>query len=124
VWVTGIPVDAELSEIRELFVKYGILAEELDTGKPRIKMYSDENGNFKGEALVVYYRPESVGLAIQCLDETEFRLGSNNPSGPMRVQVADFSYKREKEVEPKATMTAQEKKKLKERAERLNKYVC
>ncbi|KAJ5211150.1 Nucleotide-binding alpha-beta plait [Penicillium cf. griseofulvum] len=121
VWVTKIPADAELSEIRELFVKYGILAEELDTGKPRIKMYTDEHGNFNGEALVVYYRPESVDLAIRCLDETDFRMGSSNPSGPMRVQAADFSYKREKDVEPKATMSVKEKRKLKERAERLNK---
>ncbi|KAJ5360757.1 Nuclear mRNA splicing factor-associated protein [Penicillium concentricum] len=121
VWVTKIPTDAELSEIQELFVKYGILAEELDTGKPRIKMYTDENGNFNGEALVVYFRPESVNLAIQCLDETDFRMGTRNPSGPMRVQAADFSYKREKDVQPKVTMTMKEKKKLKERAERLNK---
>ncbi|KAJ5862201.1 hypothetical protein N7455_006269 [Penicillium solitum] len=121
VWVTKIPLDAELSEIQDLFSKYGILAEELDTGKPRIKMYTDENGNFKGEALVVYFRPESVKLAIDCLDETDFRLGPHNPAGPMRVQTADFSYKREKDVEPKVTMTAKEKKKLKERAERLNK---
>ncbi|KAJ5516357.1 hypothetical protein N7527_007917 [Penicillium freii] len=121
VWVTKIPLDAELSEIQDLFSKYGILAEELDTGKPRIKMYNDENGNFNGEALVVYFRPESVKLAIDCLDETDFRLGPHNPAGPMRVQTADFSYKREKDVEPKVTMTAKEKKKLKERAERLNK---
>ncbi|KAJ6143812.1 Nuclear mRNA splicing factor-associated protein [Penicillium samsonianum] len=121
VWVTKIPGDADLSEIHELFSKYGILAEELDTGKPRIKMYTDENGNFNGEALVVYFRPESVNLAIQLLDETDFRLGRPNPSGPMRVQAADFSYKREKDVQPKVTMTMKEKKKLKERAERLNK---
>lgn len=123
-WATKIPGDADLSEIHELFSKYGILAEELDTGKPRIKMYTDENGNFNGEALVVYFRPESVNLAIQLLDETDFRLGRPNPSGPMRVQAADFSYKREKDVQPKVTMTMKEKKKLKERAERLNKYVC
>ncbi|KAJ5154912.1 Nuclear mRNA splicing factor-associated protein [Penicillium coprophilum] len=121
VWVTKIPTDASLSEIQELFVKYGILAEELDTGKPRIKMYTDESGNFNGEALVVYFRPESVNLAIQCLDETDFRMGAPNPSGPMRVQAADFSYKREQDVQPKVTMSMKEKKKLKERAERLNK---
>ena len=122
-WVTKIPRDAELSEIHQLFSKYGILAEEVDTGKPRIKMYTDENGNFNGEALIVYFRPESVDLAIQCLDETDFRMGPRDPNGPMRVQVADFSYKREQDSEPKV-MTAKEKKKFKERAERLNKCVC
>ena len=121
-WVTNIPSDATFSEIHEAFKKYGILAEELDTGKPRIRMYNDENGNFNGEALVVYFRPESVTLAIQLLDETDFRLGKPNPCGLMRVQEADFSYKREQETEPKV-LTTKEKKKLKERAERLNKYV-
>ncbi|KAJ5940779.1 hypothetical protein N7516_000947 [Penicillium verrucosum] len=121
VWVTNIPHDAELSEIYQLFSKYGILMEELDTEKPRIKMYNDENGNFNGEALVVYFKPESVKLAIDVLDETDFRLGTRNPDGPMRVQEADFSYKRHKDVEPKATMTAKEKQKFKERTERLNK---
>ncbi|KAJ6167436.1 hypothetical protein N7497_000279 [Penicillium chrysogenum] len=120
VWVTNIPRDAELSEIRDLFSKYGILAEEVDTGKPRIKMYTDEDGNFNGDVLVVYFKPESVDLAIKWLDETDFRLGPRDPNGPMRVQVADFSYKREQDSEPKV-MTAQEKKKFKERAERLNK---
>lgn len=122
-WVTNIPRDAELSEIRDLFSKYGILAEEVDTGKPRIKMYTDEDGNFNGDVLVVYFKPESVDLAIKWLDETDFRLGPRDPNGPMRVQVADFSYKREQDSEPKV-MTAQEKKKFKERAERLNKCVC
>ncbi|CAI7613261.1 unnamed protein product [Penicillium glandicola] len=121
VWVTNIPRDAQLSEIQEVFAKYGILAEELDTGKSRIKMYTDENGDFKGEALVVYFRPESVNLAIQLLDDTDFRLGLRDPSGPMRVQAADFSYKRDQDVQPKVTMSQKEKKKLKERAERLNK---
>ncbi|KAJ5789967.1 uncharacterized protein N7518_006978 [Penicillium psychrosexuale] len=120
VWVTNIPTDATFSEIHESFKKYGILAEELDTGKPRIVMYNDENGNFNGEALVVYFRPESVTLAIQLLDETDFRLGVPNPCGLMRVQEADFSYKREQEAEPKV-LTTKEKKKLKERADRLNK---
>ncbi|KAJ5950353.1 Nuclear mRNA splicing factor-associated protein [Penicillium vulpinum] len=121
VWVTNIPTDASLSEIQQVFEKYGILAEELDTGKPRIKMYNDENGNFKGEALVVYFRPESVNLAIQVLDETDFRLGHHDPSGPMHVQEADFSYKRQNNVQGKVTVTMKEKKKLKERADRLNK---
>jgi HIV Tat-specific factor 1 len=45
-------------------------------GEPKIKIYRDEEGQAKGDALVTYYRPESVSLAIQLLDGTELRLGS------------------------------------------------
>jgi HIV Tat-specific factor 1 len=97
-----------------------MLAEELDTGKPRIKMYNDDDGSFKGEALIVYYRPESVGLAIQMLDDTDFRLGIPDPSGKkMRVQEADFSYKREQAAPTK--MTRKEKKKIQELREKMER---
>ena len=36
-------------------------------------MYVDDQGNFKGDALVVYFRAESVKLAVQMLDDTQFR---------------------------------------------------
>jgi HIV Tat-specific factor 1 len=75
-----------------------MIAEEIDSGESRIKMYEDEKGAFKGDALIVYFRPESVELAIQMLDDTEFRLGSPGPNGNMRVQIADSSYKRQKEA--------------------------
>ena len=57
-------------------------------------MYNDEHGNFKGEALVVYFRPESVALAIRMLDESDFRHGVPGPNGQMRVQEADSSFKK------------------------------
>lgn len=82
-------------------------------------MYLDDNGKFKGEALVVYFRPESVNLAIQMLDETEFRLGVPGPLGPMKVQPADFSYKSQKDAPPKTNM--RDKKKIIERTQKLNK---
>jgi HIV Tat-specific factor 1 len=78
--------------------RLSMIAEEIDSGESRIKMYEDDNGAFKGDALIVYFRPESVELAIQMLDDTEFRLGSQGPNGNMRVQVADSSYKRQKEA--------------------------
>ena len=57
-------------------------------------MYKDESGNFKGEALVVYFRPESVALEIKMLDESDFRHGVPGPNGQMRVQEADSSFKK------------------------------
>ncbi len=59
---------------------------EDDQGKPRFKMYyDDKTGMFRGEALVVYFKPESVELAINMLDETNMRaaIGQTSSSGPI-----------------------------------------
>ncbi|KPI42193.1 Splicing factor U2AF-associated protein 2 [Cyphellophora attinorum] len=100
-YVTSIPLDADKDEIKHVFGKMGVIAEELESGEPRIKMYEDEKGQFKGDALVVFFRPESVDLAVQMLDDTEFRLGTQGPNGNMRVQAADFSYKAQQEAPAK-----------------------
>lgn len=118
--MTSIPLDAEFDEIRDVFSKCGVIAEEIDSGRPRIKMYTDESGNFKGEALVVYFRPESVNLAIQMLDDSNFRIGVPGPQGPMRVQHADFSFKSQQEAPTKTSM--RDKKKIMRRTQKLNRY--
>jgi HIV Tat-specific factor 1 len=121
VFVTSIPLDAEFDEIRDVFSKCGVIAEEIDSGRPRIKMYMDENGKFKGEALIVYFRSESVNLAIQMLDESDFRLGVTGPQGPMKVQAADFSFKSQQEAPAKTSM--RDKKKIIKRTQKLNRSV-
>ncbi|KAJ1713792.1 nuclear mRNA splicing factor-associated protein [Aspergillus flavus AF70] len=118
VYVTSIPLDADFEEIRYVFSKCGVIAEEIDSGRPRIKMYMDDDGKFKGEALVVFFRPESVNLAIQMLDDSDFRLGVTGPQGPMRVQPADFSYKSQQEAPTKTS--AKDKRKIIQRTQRLN----
>ena len=95
VYVTGLPLDATVEEVKEVFSrKCGVIAEEIDSGKPRIKLYSDEKGNFKGDALVVFFKAPSVDMAIMLLDDTEFRLEGGQSSRKMRVQIADSSYKK------------------------------
>jgi HIV Tat-specific factor 1 len=64
---------------------------EDDAGEPKIKMYADENGNFMGHALVVYFMEDSVTLAIDLLDEAELRLG--DPRSVMRVKKGEFGHK-------------------------------
>lgn len=98
-----------------------MISEEIDSGRPRIKMYYDDDGQFKGEALVVYFRPESVNIAIQMADETEFRLGEPGSLGPMRVQAADFSFKSQQDAPVKSNM--RDKKKIIERTQKLNRCV-
>ena len=97
IYVTSIPLDATLEEIHDEFKRYGIIAEEIDSNRPRIKMYTDEQGNFKGDALIVYFRPESVSIAIQQADGWDFQYGRKGPNGVMTVTVADASYKKTKQ---------------------------
>jgi len=94
VYVTGLPHDATVEEVHEVFSrKCGVIAEEIDSGKPRIKLYTDDKGDFKGDALVVFFKAPSVQMAITLLDDTEFRFGDRS-SGRMRVQAAESSYKK------------------------------
>lgn len=56
-----------------------------------MKMYADEKmGVFKGEALVTYFKPESVELAIQLLDDTCLRAAEGKRDPVMKVQKAEF----------------------------------
>jgi len=121
VYVTALPKDSTVEEINTLFSKCGVIAEEIDSGKPRIKMYTDEAGKFKGDALVVYFRAESVSLAIQMLDDSDFRFGIASDSGNMRVKEADFSYK--KVQDKPVTKGGKDQKKIIKKTQRLNKYV-
>jgi HIV Tat-specific factor 1 len=114
--VTGLPRDVTAEEIAEVFSrKCGVIAEEIDSGKPRIKLYTDANGEFKGDALIVFFKPASVDLAIMLLDDTDFRLGEMGSSGKMRVQAADSSYKKVQHAEgedkerPKTSMKDKQK---------------
>jgi HIV Tat-specific factor 1 len=96
VYITNLPPTATSTEIASVFSRCGVIAEEIDSGNPRIKMYTDDKGNFKGDALVVYFRPESVALAVSLLDDSEFRLGESG-GARMRVTEADYSYKKQKD---------------------------
>jgi HIV Tat-specific factor 1 len=90
VYVTGLPPDTELDELEECFSKYGVLEED-DEGQPKIKMYAKDDGSFSGEALIVYFKEDSVTLALNILDESELRLG--DASSLMKVVKADFTHK-------------------------------
>ncbi|KAI0974645.1 hypothetical protein F4678DRAFT_384253 [Xylaria arbuscula] len=96
VYVTGLPLDVTVDEVHDVFSrKCGVIAEEIDSGRPRIKLYTDEKGNLQGDALVVFFKPQSVEMAIMLLDDTDFRYtASGLKSGRMRVQAAESKYKK------------------------------
>jgi HIV Tat-specific factor 1 len=68
---------------------------------------------------VVYFRPESVPLAIQMLDDTDFRFGRPGPMGSMRVKAADFSYKKQKDAP--ALKNVKDKTKIMKKTQMMNR---
>lgn len=79
-----------MDELVQCFSRYGVLEED-DDGDHKVKMYAKDDGSFSGEALVVYFKEDSVTLALNLLDESELRLG--DPSTTMSVAKADFTHK-------------------------------
>lgn len=92
VYVQNLPPDTTVEELEALFGKCGLLLEDPATGQKRIKIYTNSDGKQKGDALIIYFREQSVSLAIQMLDDTSLR-GDNNL---IRVSKATFEHKKGK----------------------------
>ncbi|KAK5741357.1 hypothetical protein LTR17_004064 [Elasticomyces elasticus] len=125
IYVTGLPDDVDAEELYDVFKKYGVIAEGIDDNTPRIKLYNDDEGNFKGEALIVYHRPESVGMAVNLGDGYDFRTGQSRAD--LRVAPADASYKSQKdqplksdEAKKKGTNANHDRQKAIKKVEELN----
>ena len=71
--------------------------------------------------MIVYFKAESVDLAVQILDDTDFRIGESAPGGKMRVVAADFSYKTQKDAPAKSS--GKDKKKIIRKTQKLNRLV-
>ncbi|CAK4031197.1 related to cold sensitive U2 snRNA supressor [Lecanosticta acicola] len=98
IYVTGIPADAHLDEIKTLFSRCGAIQESVESDEKRIKMYYDREGKFKGEALIIFLSPTSVTMAINLYDESPFvRDDPKDPTSTIRVVEADRSFKATKD---------------------------
>ena len=122
--MTGLPPDAEPDEIVERFSRCGLIEED-DEGQPKVKLYARDDGSFSGEALVVYFKEDSVLLALNILDDAELRIGE--PSTRMSVQIANFGHKHEAgSVEGSTNVKVRktvDKKKATRRIGKMQKYV-
>ena len=87
VWVSNLPPNTTPQLLASVFSKAGVLLIG-DDGEPRIKMYYDDEGRFKGDALVMYFKEGSVPLAVTLFDDSELELGAGYPN--MRVKVAEY----------------------------------
>lgn len=129
VWVSNLPPNANIDTIASVFSKAGVLMIG-DDGGPRVKLYYDEEGNFKGEALVMYFKEGSVTLAVTLLDDTELEMGAGY--GNMKVKEADYearstqktnedkaAKKQEGEKTEKKRLTAEEKQRMTKRIKRM-----
>ena len=81
-----------MDEVAARFGKFGLIEED-DEGNPKVKLYARDDGTFSGDALVVYFKEESVSLAINILDDAELRIGE--PGTRMSVRQAEFGHKNE-----------------------------
>lgn len=105
------------------FSKFGLIEED-DEGHPKVKLYARDDGTFSGDALVVYFKEESVDLAVSLLDDDELRIGDSNTK--MHVQRAEFGHKHEREGgggEMKPRKTMEDKKRATRRIGKMQKSV-
>ncbi|KAG1900612.1 uncharacterized protein F5891DRAFT_1032850 [Suillus fuscotomentosus] len=121
VYVTGLPADTDVDEIVERFSKFGVIEED-DEGESKVKLYAREDGSFSGEALVVYFKEESVTLAVNLLDDAELRIG--DASTIMSVQKAEFRHKHSGGVGEEAKLRKTvDKKKITRRIGKMQKKI-
>ncbi|XP_058464689.1 HIV Tat-specific factor 1 [Malaya genurostris] len=113
VYVSNLPLDITEEEFGELMTKCGMVLKDPKTNKLKLKLYRDSNGMLKGDGLCHYIKIESVGLALEILDNYDLR------GQKIRVQRAEFQLKGEYNPSLKPKVRKREKEKMRKMQESL-----
>jgi len=106
VYISNLPLDITMDELKELVCKCGLLARD-EKGVDKLKLYTDANGELKGDARCTYIKVESVELALNILD------GWNIRGKTLSVQRAKFQLKGEYDPSKKPKKKKKDKEKQK-----------
>lgn len=74
-------------------------------------MYSSEDGHFKGDALITYFKPESVQLAVEMLDDSEIRSGCKIKVEEAKFETNNANAKKPKKHKPSKKQKIYDQKK-------------
>lgn len=96
IYISNIPLDKDTIQLREELIqefgKFGELEKNQDN-EVKCKLYTDKDGKFKGDALVIYTREEYAVLAIEMMNEYTFN------GNQLSVEMARFEEKKPTEEE-------------------------
>jgi len=86
VYISGLPLDTTIDEVKDHFSKVGLISISPFDQQPQIKLYRDDQDQLKGDCSLCYNAKESVEMAINILSGGYIR-----PSKQITVTRADFT---------------------------------
>lgn len=104
VYVSGLPHDITMKEFKELMEKCGLIMPSPQNNEPKLKLYTDAEGNYKGDGLCCYLKRESIALSIQILDGTEYK------GKTIHIEEAEFKMKGQFDPTKKPKMLSKKEK--------------
>ncbi|XP_032587487.2 HIV Tat-specific factor 1 [Drosophila mojavensis] len=113
VYVSNLPLDITMDEFAELMGKCGLVMRDPQTQKYKLKLYTEADGQIKGDGLCDYIKVESVNLALEILDDYNLR------GHKIHVQRAQFQMRGEYNPALKPKRKKKDKEKLQKIKEKL-----
>lgn len=119
VYVSGLPDTVTEKEFEEIMAKCGMVEHDVRNKKAKLKIYKDEKGIPKGDGLCTYIKHESVELALQIIDGSEYK-GKTLSVEPAKFQMKGNAY--DPTLKPKK-LNRKEKEKAAKHKEKLFAWV-
>ena len=113
VYVSNLPTDISEEDFVTFMSKCGFIMKDPETNKFKVKLYRDNTGELKGDALCTYIKVESVDLALQLLDESDFK------GKKIKVERAKFTLKGEYDPNKRPKRKKGDKKKMQKKLDKL-----